>query len=481
MIFKNVWSGIKNLFSTEVDFREPFSFPRIKLLDDVIKDLKIDEFAKIDGEKNLPRTNRKTLDATEEKIKGFYQRLTQDSKGDASGYANNLKQNIDDSKIMPTEAKIDNFKNDTSNWFNEKKKEAKNFKYFIDERITEAVNRYKEFRKKNSLNRRAAYPDSIRLYIATALAAFVGESIINGVFLKEVTTKGLVGGLQIAVLISFFNVWVGYAYGKYILPHKNHIHNVNKYWARFSMLLYVIYCLIVNLFCAHYREAARLSVDENTEIKLTNVFQSTFTNPLGIDDILSFALLLLGIVFTIAGIVSGYNSDDPYPGYGKVQRNSDDTMKKYASEHWKYYEDCRKEKNSKIKEIRLLFQDIRTKHKSVKTMLDIFSTLKERYNIHISKINSECTQVIMHYRAVNARHRSDHEPKYFEKPFTLEDTVNLNIEVDDQEKMVSKMKNTIETLSENQKDIVAHIESSYEDAIEKVKDLRDYHFEVLKG
>ena len=481
MIFKNVWSGIKNLFSTEVDFREPFSFPRIKLLDDVIKDLKIDEFAKIDGEKNLPRTNRKTLDATEEKIKGFYQRLTQDSKGDASGYANNLKQNIDDSKIMPTEAKIDNFKNDTTNWFNEKKKEAKNFKYFIDERITEAVNRYKEFRKKNSLNRRAAYPDSIRLYIATALAAFVGESIINGVFLKEVTTKGLVGGLQIAVLISFFNVWVGYAYGKYILPHKNHIHNVNKYWARFSMLLYVIYCLIVNLFCAHYREAARLSVDENTEIKLTNVFQSTFTNPLGIDDILSFALLLLGIVFTIAGIVSGYNSDDPYPGYGKVQRNSDDTMKKYASEHWKYYEDCRKEKNSKIKEIRLLFQDIRTKHKSVKTMLDIFSTLKERYNIHISKINSECTQVIMHYRAVNARHRSDHEPKYFEKPFTLEDTVNLNIEVDDQEKMVSKMKNTIETLSENQKNIVAHIESSYEDAIEKVKDLRDYHFEVLKG
>jgi len=152
MIFKNVWSGIKNLFSTEVDFREPFSFPRIKLLDDVIKDLKIDEFAKMDGEKNLPRTNRKTLDATEEKIKGFYQRLTQDSKGDASGYANNLKQNIDDSKIMPTEAKIDNFKNDTSNWFNEKKKEAKNFKYFIDERITEAVNRYKEFRKKNLIS-----------------------------------------------------------------------------------------------------------------------------------------------------------------------------------------------------------------------------------------------------------------------------------------------------------------------------------------
>ncbi len=481
MVFKNVWSGIRNLFSTELDFREPFSFPRINTLNSVIKDLKIDEFAKMDGEKNLPRTNRKTLDATEEKIKGFYQRLNQDSKGLASEYANNVRQNIDNSKIMLIEAKIDNFNKETTNWFNEKKKEAKNFKYFIDERIAEAVNRYKEFRKKNSLNRRAAYPDSIRLYIATALAAFVGESIINGVFLKEVTTKGLVGGFQIAVLISFFNVWVGYAYGKYVLPHKNHIHNANKYWTRFSMLLYTIYCLIVNLFCAHYREAARLSVDENTEIKLTNVFQNAFTNPFGIDDILSFALLLLGIVFTIAGIASGYNSNDPYPGYGKVQKNSDDTMKKYASEHWKYYEDCTKEKNNKIKEIRMLFQDIRTKYRSVKAMLDIFSTLKERYNIHISKINSECKQAVMHYRAVNIRHRNDREPKYFEKPFTLEDTVNLNIDVDDQEKMVSKLKNTIETISEKQQDIVAHIESSYEDAIKKVKDLRDYHFEVLKG
>ena len=122
MVFKNVWSGIRNLFSTELDFREPFSFPRINTLNSVIKDLKIDEFAKMDGEKNLPRTNRKTLDATEEKIKGFYQRLNQDSKGLASEYANNVRQNIDNSKIMLIEAKIDNFNKETTNWFNEKKK-----------------------------------------------------------------------------------------------------------------------------------------------------------------------------------------------------------------------------------------------------------------------------------------------------------------------------------------------------------------------
>ena len=43
MIFENVWSGIKNLFSTEVELREPFSFPRIENSKDVIRNLKIDE------------------------------------------------------------------------------------------------------------------------------------------------------------------------------------------------------------------------------------------------------------------------------------------------------------------------------------------------------------------------------------------------------------------------------------------------------
>ena len=94
MIFKGVWSGIKNLFSTEVELGEPFAFPKIKLLNEVIKDLKIDEYAKKDGEKNLPRTDRKSLGATEEKIKGFYNRLIQDSKVFGTEYSNNVKQNI---------------------------------------------------------------------------------------------------------------------------------------------------------------------------------------------------------------------------------------------------------------------------------------------------------------------------------------------------------------------------------------------------
>ena len=476
MIFKGVWSGFKNLFSTEVELGEPFAFPKIKSLNEVIKDLKIEEYAKKDGEKNLPRTDRKSLGATEEKIKGFYNRLIQDSKVFGTEYSNNVKQNIDNSGIMSVDSKIDNYKKETTNWFDEKKKESKNFRYFTDEKIKDAVDRYKEFRKNNSLNRRANYPVSTRLYTATVFGIFILECFINGWFLSDVTTRGLMGGVSIAIFISVFNVGFGYFYGKNIFPYKNHINNTKKLWGRISIFIASIWFILVNFFCAHYRDEVKI----NNDIGLTEIFEKIFTNPLEINDIYSFILLLIGIAFGIAAVTYGYKSDDPYPGYGDSQRSVENMMRKYRKDHWKYYEECTTYKDHLIRQIRILYQEMRIKYKSIKTMLDMFTTLNERYTIQVNKINSECKQAIMHFRGENERSRSDRAPKYFEKTFTFENLSELNIDITDQEKMVKKLKVKILNIEKEQRNVVKHIETNYKDAISKVKDLVDFHSETLK-
>ena len=475
MIFQNIWSGIKNIFSTEVELGEPFSFPKIKPLNDVIKDLKIEEYAKKDGEKNLPRSDRKNFGATEEKIFGFYNRLVQDSKVFGTEYSNNVKQNIDNSGIMGVYAKIDNYKKTTTNWFNEKKKKAKNFKYFTDEKIKEAVNRYKEFRKKNSLARRAKFPVSTRFYTAIVVAIFVAECFINGWFLREVTREGLLGGLQIAIIISVFNVGFGYFYGKIIFPYKNHINSSKKLWGNISLFFITVWFLFVNFFTAHYRDEIII----NNNIQLTEIFQKILENPLAINDIKSFMLLILGFAFGIAAVGYGYKSDDPYPGFGNSQRHLDDTMEKFATEHWKYYGECTEQKDHLTRDIRILYQEMRTKFKSIRKMLDLFTTLNERYNIQVNKINSECKQAIMHYRDENERSRTDRAPKYFEKEFKLPKTSELNINIKEQDKMVNNLKIKITNIEKDQRHIVKHIETSYEDAISKVKDLVEFQSEAL--
>ena len=112
-------------------------------------------------------------------------------------------------------------------------------------------------------------------------------------------------------------------------------------------------------------------------------------------------------------------------------------------------------------------------------MLDMFTTLNERYNIQVNKINSECKQAIMHYRDENERSRTDRAPKYFEKPFQLENISELNIDIRDQDKMVNNLKIKITNIEKDQRHIVKHIETSYEDAISKVKDLVDFQSEIL--
>ena len=476
MIFQNIWSGIKNIFSTEVELQEPFSFPRIEKSNDVIKDLKIDEEAKKDGERNLPKPERKTLSAAEEKIRGHYYSLMQNSKKFGTEYSNNIKQNIDDSGIMSVVDKINNYKKKTTNWFNEKKKESKNFKYFDNEKIKDATNRYHEFRKKHSLTRRANFPPSRIYFYAFVTGLFIVECLVNGLFLKNVTRSGLMGGMGIAVIISFFNVWIGFFYGKFIFPLNNHINDNTKFFGKFSILLISIWFLCVNFFCAHYRDL----IVENNEMHFIEVVQFIINSPFELKAFVSVALLVVGIVFGIAAVYHGYKSDDPYPGYGAVQRFKDSTMEKYANTHFEYIKECTEKKDHLIREIRILYKEIRLKYKTINQMLDIFTTLGEKYDIQIKKINSECKQAIMHYRNQNERSRSDAAPKYFEKPFIFEDTGKLNINISEQEKMMVGLKNRIKNIEKDQTDVVKHIESKYNDALLKVKDLVDFHEEILE-
>ena len=67
----------------------------------------------------------------------------------------------------------------------------------------------------------------------------------------------------------------------------------------------------------------------NNEISFIGVVQFIINSPFEIKDFMSFALLVVGVVFGISAVFSGYKSDDSYPGFGAVQRFKDNTMKRY--------------------------------------------------------------------------------------------------------------------------------------------------------
>ena len=63
------------------------------------------------------------------------------------------------------------------------------------------------------LRRTASYPDSHILTFALLIIALITESMLNGVFFAEGSDAGLIGGVATALVISFFNISVGFVTG----------------------------------------------------------------------------------------------------------------------------------------------------------------------------------------------------------------------------------------------------------------------------
>ena len=191
-----------------------FEFPKVDFKKD-IANLGVDKLAKLDGQKNLPHPDRKVLDATEEKIVGYYsERLASDSKKSHAD-ANQLKQNINNLGALPIITNIEKVKRDTSNDFSEQEKETKDFEYFTDKAITDANSEYQTFKSKHNRLQDAVYPESRRLHYSIVTALILFEILINAFFFREVKSTGYVGGMSISVYIAFLNVVIGFFFGLY--------------------------------------------------------------------------------------------------------------------------------------------------------------------------------------------------------------------------------------------------------------------------
>jgi hypothetical protein len=465
----------------------PFQFPKVDVKKD-IAELELDKMAKLDGQKNLPQPQRKVFDATEEKIKGYYvERLTNDSRK-AHSDATRLKQDIHNLGVMPLITRINNFNQETSNWFNEKEKETKDFEYFTNKAIDDANKEYQTFRSKHNRLQDAVFPESRRFHFSIVAALIFFEILFNAFFFKEVTSKGIVGGMSISVYIAFLNVVIGFFFGWLILTYKNHIKSFFRNFTYLGIGIFSLYSLFVNFFAAHFREAVHcISLDKHKQEwnnifcknltsgesqqlvpNLPGIFNNLIKNTFAFYDPISIALLTIGIVFAIIAVIDGYKSDDRYPNYGKVQRRRDGTIKKYANNIWIYIESCREEKNRRIETIEENISNVRLKHKTIKYMLDIYLTFDRSYKLYVQQLESACHQSLHHYRAENMRNRTDNNfPKYFEDKFIFSNIPQLNIDAKDEKNVFENMKNFIDNLQDNEKQIIDHTQQCYKRAISK--------------
>ena len=172
------------------------------------------------------------------------------------------------------------------------------------------------FRQENNITKREAnYPKSYILHFAWIFVFIFLEALANAYFFGQASSLGLLGGVFIGFITSFFNVVLSTIAG-FVLRYKNHVVQKTRRigLAIFGVLLLLIF--FIHLFIAHYREVLQI----NPHVEIGAVLKPMLQTPFVLHDMESLILVAIGVLVTLFSIIKGMNMDDKYPGYGAVYR-----------------------------------------------------------------------------------------------------------------------------------------------------------------
>jgi hypothetical protein len=189
---------------------------------------KLDDSAASRGAKDLPTTNSQQLDGVEQRIT---QAIESEWTWNGSDLINNLRayaQRLIEFSVSTELARLDLIAKNTLARLRDANNRAEaelgpkreNYIAYRDE--------LSDFRTRNKLRRIARHKSS-RWTTLGLLAVLVGvESALNGVFFAKGSDFGLLGGVVVAVAISFINVIVAFFVGLFPMRWVNHCNIIIK-------------------------------------------------------------------------------------------------------------------------------------------------------------------------------------------------------------------------------------------------------------
>ncbi|MBB35041.1 MAG: hypothetical protein CME88_02535 [Hirschia sp.] len=173
---------------------------------------------------------------------------------------------------------------------------------------------------------------SIEQAIAILLFVMIIEGCFNALLFKDAQSNGLLGGLLVAFGVSAVNVGCGVIAGFFGLRYLNHPQIPFKVLGGITAGLFISFGLFLNLFVAHFRDTVERELHARMEngslagfsmfdIAPGSVIGGMFPNLVGLDSMVAFGLLFMGLAIFAVAVFEGYDKiSDRYPGYGRVWR-----------------------------------------------------------------------------------------------------------------------------------------------------------------
>jgi hypothetical protein len=416
-----------------------------QLIETARRTLDVDQKAADAGLHDSPKTVSTSLDATESEICAYFiglarqrrescelnlARLQLDRKATAAKI--DIEQTKDSFARLQTaiEPGLEKLKSDhAAVLYQAKENEARALKYL------------RWFQQKHGLHHRtAAYPESQFYHFGIVAALALVEWVSLSSFYAEGSDFGLLGGVLIAMTLSIVNISLAILSGS-LLRYVNHRSARRKRLALTAVAFLYACFLLVTLAAAHYRVATNdiaqsqpgVSAQGATAIPPPPVsgdldqwraakiaWQRFARNPLGFEDVFSWILVVLALIFGIFASYKGYRVDDPYPGYGELDRELKRRRAIYEAAKADYCRLVDQVFDRTLQEQAHLLAEVKSNIEYYQQLVSRTEDQRRTYVHEAAEIQDACNIVLKRYRQTNLRVRVSPAPTYFNHGISFE-------------------------------------------------------------
>ena len=371
------------------------------------------------GEENQPPESQDYLDATEGQILSWINRRGRVCRENVSAYLSDLERELadieNDEELLSLGNQVSELERDGEFELEQAAKEGQDLLVGPREELTDCVRDLREFRERSGLTRPADYSQCKKAAWFISVCFFV-EVLLNASLLMEVNAFGLLGSSMQMGLISFANIVIaGLGLGA-LLRQSNHSVRWRKTcsWVGIVALLGAVG--VFNIAIGHFRDSMQAILDDPSADALylgNDVLVRMGADLFGLQSFQSALLAVLGFLFFLLASWKWLQRDDPYPDYGRRDREIKQKRETYTSEYKRAVDGLSFVSRKRISKLEDIRHSLTAKQSRWREICRQGDRILEEYPVQLAQYQDDLNYLLDKYREANSETRTDATPRYF--------------------------------------------------------------------
>lgn len=325
------------------------------------------------------------------------------------------------------------------------------------ERLADTFRWRARYRSIHRLERPAKEFEGWVKVFSLTIILIVVEAAMNAYLFSQGNEFGLLGGALAAAIVSVVNVG-GSALLGYMARYIHRRNWIIKLGGLLFVLTWIAFAVTINLGVAHFRDGLEAGIAWRQAAEAA--VPGLMANPLGLASIESWLLAAIGVLISTLAFRKGWHTDDPYPGYGRVERSLKVAREAYVRELDLALDDLAKTRDQAISDLQDANEQVRQGIGEAVDTLFGQSALGAHLVAFLDQCDVKVAHLLASYRDANRAARTTPAPASFEKRFKFSPFTVKPVEIARRESAEAEAAKVTATVEGAVRDIFAQFEEA---------------------